>query len=143
MIDGLLLAPVMIALMLGTFALVAPAISDAFDEIDQGGDGTEALLIMYAAIFGAAMLSQLIGFLYESLMTGRYGRTWGKRWMHIRPVRIDRQPITYGVAFARAGVTVALGFTGAGAYADQLWCLWDRNRQCLHDKAVKTIVVND
>jgi uncharacterized RDD family membrane protein YckC len=26
---------------------------------------------------------------------------------------------------------------------DPLWCVWDNNRQCLHDKAVGTIVVND
>lgn len=28
-------------------------------------------------------------------------------------------------------------------FLDPLWCLWDENRQCLHDKAADTIVVND
>src|ERR1700728_2068787 len=26
---------------------------------------------------------------------------------------------------------------------DPLWCLWDENRQCLHDKVSDTIVIND
>jgi uncharacterized RDD family membrane protein YckC len=26
---------------------------------------------------------------------------------------------------------------------DPLWCLWDDKRQCLHDKAAGTIVIND
>ena len=26
---------------------------------------------------------------------------------------------------------------------DPLWCLWDDKRQCLHDKAVDSIVIND
>jgi uncharacterized RDD family membrane protein YckC len=26
---------------------------------------------------------------------------------------------------------------------NSLWCLWDPDRQCLHDKVADTIVVND
>jgi hypothetical protein len=26
---------------------------------------------------------------------------------------------------------------------DVLWCLWDEERQCLHDKVASTVVVNE
>jgi hypothetical protein len=26
---------------------------------------------------------------------------------------------------------------------DPLWCLWDANQQCLHDKVVDSVVIND
>jgi uncharacterized RDD family membrane protein YckC len=35
------------------------------------------------------------------------------------------------------------GYTGVIGLVDPLWCLWDNDRQCVHDKAVNTIVVND
>jgi len=36
-----------------------------------------------------------------------------------------------------------IGFLGWIGLVDSLWCLWDTNRQCLHDKVADSIVIND
>jgi hypothetical protein len=56
------------------------------------------------------------------------GQTIGKRLMGIRVVRLDGAPITWWVAFERAGGYAAGLFTGLLGFA-QVW--WDANRQPL------------
>jgi uncharacterized RDD family membrane protein YckC len=34
------------------------------------------------------------------------------------------------------------GLGGVFGLVDALWCLWDSNRQCIHDKPANTVVVN-
>jgi uncharacterized RDD family membrane protein YckC len=48
-----------------------------------------------------------------------------------------------GRSFARAILYAASGLLSYFGAVNYLWCLWDPNRQCLHDKVVGTIVVND
>ena len=75
--------------------------------------------------------------LYDAVLTAHSGRTLGKRWMHIRPVRMDGSPLTTGQAFGRAGLYLAAGFASGVFYIgilDPLWCLWDTDHQCVHDK---------
>jgi hypothetical protein len=80
---------------------------------------------------------------YETIATARYGRTLGKAWLHIRPLRTDATKLSWGRSFGRVAIYWLAGlFSGLGIL-DVLWCLWDENRQCIHDKAVDTIVVND
>lgn len=68
------------------------------------------------------------------------GQTVGKRMMGIRVVRLDGGPITWWVAFERAGGYAAGLFTGLLGFA-QVW--WDANRQAIHDRIVGTVVVYD
>ena len=80
--------------------------------------------------------------------TANSGQTLGKRMLGIRVLRADDQLLSFGQSLRRwiilwlpsplvsflCGLPLAL--------ADLLWCLWDRPaRQCLHDKAVFSIVV--
>ena len=72
-----------------------------------------------------------------------YGRTLGKRWLKIRPVMLDGQALGWGRSFGRAAAewfASALGWIGLVNY---LWCLWDANTQCVHDKVAGTLVIND
>ncbi|HXQ76459.1 MAG TPA: RDD family protein [Acidimicrobiales bacterium] len=77
------------------------------------------------------------------MATARYGRTLGKMWLHIRPVRVGGGPVGWGRAFGRVGIHWLSALFGWLGLIDPLWCLWDANRQCLHDKVADTIVVND
>lgn len=68
------------------------------------------------------------------------GRTVGKRLMGIRVLRLDGQPITWWVAFERAGGYAAGFATGLLGFA-QIY--WDANRQAIHDRIVGTVVVRE
>jgi uncharacterized RDD family membrane protein YckC len=63
--------------------------------------------------------------------------------MKIRPVTVDGHALGWGRAFSRAAVPWFAGILGWLGLLDSLWCLWDADRQCLHDKIVGTLVVND
>jgi uncharacterized RDD family membrane protein YckC len=81
---------------------------------------------------------------YETIMTARYGRTLGKAWLGIRPVRINGGELGWAAALGRASfccfAPLILNWVGL---LDDLWCLWDAKHQCLHDKATESIVIND
>ena len=68
------------------------------------------------------------------------GQTVGKKLMGIRVVRLDGEPITWWVAFERAGGYAAGFATGLLGFA-QVW--WDANRQGIHDRIVGTVVIVD
>lgn len=71
----------------------------------------------------------------------RDGRSFGKRFIGLRIVRLDGAPIDYRTAILRhlVGYPLALLTLGIG----MLWILWDEQQQGLHDKLAKTIVVAD
>jgi RDD family len=68
------------------------------------------------------------------------GQTVGKRVMGIRVLRLDGEPITWWVAFERAGGYAAGLATGLLGFAQ---VFWDANRQAIHDRIVGTVVVLD
>jgi uncharacterized RDD family membrane protein YckC len=88
-------------------------------------------------------------FAYEVPATANSGQTLGKRIVGIRVIRVvDDQMLSFGQSIRRwlilmlpsPSVSFLCGFPLQ--LADLLWCLWDRPaRQCLHDKAVTSIVV--
>ena len=68
------------------------------------------------------------------------GQTIGKRLLRVRVLRLDGGPITWWVAFERAGgyaAGLATGFLGF------LQVFWDANRQMIHDRIVGTVVALD
>ena len=79
------------------------------------------------------------------------GQTLGKRLRKVRLVRVDGQPVGWGgVArplrrpdrrHARAARSSARSALIVGARHASLWILRDRNRQGVHDKLAKTLVV--
>lgn len=68
------------------------------------------------------------------------GQTVGKRLVGIRVVRLDGTPITWWVAFERAGGYAAGFATGLLGFAQ---VYWDANRQAIHDRIVGTVVIDD
>ena len=46
-------------------------------------------------------------------------------------------------SFGRAGLYAVASCLSWLGLVDYLWCLWDEDSQCLHDKAAKTLVVRD
>jgi hypothetical protein len=68
------------------------------------------------------------------------GQTIGKRLVRVRVLRLDGGPITWWVAFERAGGYAAGLATGLLGF---LQVFWDANRQAIHDRIVGTVVAID
>jgi hypothetical protein len=66
------------------------------------------------------------------------GHTPGKRALGIRIVRLSGKPISWWIAFERFGGYGASVFTGMLGFFEMLW---DANRQALHDKVARTVVI--
>jgi len=139
--------PVLATLAGVAVALVAPHVGPLFPvALNNNSDArlpTPGILWIELTVFGAAFVTGLVAVVYEAVATARYGRTLGKMWLQIRPLRIDGGPLGSGRAFGRAGLYWLSSVLGWVGILNPLWCLWDADRQCLHDKIVRTIVVND
>ena len=68
------------------------------------------------------------------------GRTLGKKLLRLRIVELSGQPLTPLRALKRYGGYAAGIATGGLGFVQ---ALWDPNRQCLHDKAAHTVVLNE
>jgi uncharacterized RDD family membrane protein YckC len=91
-------------------------------------------------------------FLWEAVAMLVWGRTPGKAILHIRPLQVDQGRVIpgrlprgrcWGRAGAYFGIAAVGSLCGLISLLDDVWCLWDGERQCLHDKLASTIVVND
>ena len=100
--------------------------------------------------FVAEVVLGLLGFIYEGLMLTRAGgRTVGKMVMGIRVAMLADGAVPVGrPGWIRSGVYWLPGLLSVlcipaiFSLLNVLWCTWDRPyRQCLHDKAAKTVVV--
>lgn len=85
--------------------------------------------------------------LYLVPMTAITGRTWGMRNRRLKVVRVDGSPVGWYAAFTRFLIPVLIGLAipppigpvlGFGLV---LWGYRDRNRQGVHDKLARTLVV--
>ena len=99
---------------------------------------------------GADAVLALVGFVYEGLMlTLSRGQTVGKKAMHIRVAVLADGSVPSGrtgwirsAVFWLPWVFSILCIPALFWLLNVLWCTWDRPyRQCLHDKAAKTVVV--
>ncbi|MFC1419333.1 RDD family protein [Streptacidiphilus cavernicola] len=104
----------------------------------------------YYIVTVTVLFAGLIGLVYEALMLNRAGgQTVGKKVMRIRVAMLaDGSAPTGAASWMRAGVfwvpAILSGFCLPALFSlvDILWCTWDRPyRQCLHDKAARTVVV--
>jgi uncharacterized RDD family membrane protein YckC len=92
-----------------------------------------ALFLGYLVIFiGAAAV-----WFYNVYLLGRDGASLGKRWMKIKVLDPNGQPIGFGKAFLRELVKQILGSLCFLLY---LWPLFDDQKQGLHDKVFGTHV---
>jgi uncharacterized RDD family membrane protein YckC len=100
--------------------------------------GTILRLIIHGA--GGELIAILIGFVYYvSLEGGASGQTLGKRLLGIRLIDFGNGgPIGYPRAVIRffgryvSAIVILLGY---------FWMLWDREKQCWHDKFAGDVVV--
>ena len=139
--------------MIGTAA--APATGEL---ATQGRRLAGFILDVLIAIFPIPVIVWLVWFL---VIAGR-GQTPAKQILKMRIVREDGQSASYGWMLLREIVVKVIAFVvlslilttifgdtiGFWVYiviwaACALWCVWDANRQCLWDKAVRTFVVHD
>jgi uncharacterized RDD family membrane protein YckC len=96
------------------------------------------------AFVGAVLLGYLVVFvgafavwLYNVYLLGRDGASLGKRWMKIKVLDPNGQPLGFGKAFAREFVKQLLGSL---CFLIYLWPLFDAEKQGLHDKLFSTHV---
>ncbi|MEC4015123.1 RDD family protein [Streptomyces sp. H27-D2] len=99
-------------------------------------------------ILFAALVTFALYFLYEGLMLAHSGQTLGKKALRIRVAVLADGNVPAARGWARAALYVLPGlltpvFLGTLFWLlNSLWFLWDKPfRQCLHDKAAKTVVV--
>ena len=95
---------------------------------------------------GMTLISIGLWFAYEVPGTANNGQTLGKRLLGIKVARLDAHAITFWQSIRRWFIVALPAIIGACgwplAIIDYLWCTWDRPaQQCLHDKAVQTVVV--
>ncbi|MGP3970262.1 RDD family protein [Streptomyces sp. 6N223] len=101
---------------------------------------------------GGAYLQQsivlVVYFVYEGLMLSARGQTVGKMAMKIRVAILDNGTVPHGgpgwfraAVYALPQLVPCIGFLFW--LLNVLYCTWDRPyRQCIHDKAAKTVVVS-
>ena len=103
-----------------------------------------------ARTVGVDVVLALVGFVYEGLMlTLSRGQTVGKKVMRIRVAVLANGAVPSGstgwirsAVYWLPGIFSALCIPALFSLLNILWCTWDRPyRQCLHDKAAKTVVV--
>lgn len=109
------------------------------DERDELRDRSPGLLtVIRAAADDLGLGLGWAGLYFTAFLSLWKGRTPGKRLFGMRVVRLDGKPITLWAAFERFGGYSAGLFTGMLGYFE---VFWDPNRQALHDKIAKTVVV--
>jgi len=147
LLDWLVVAPVFVVLLVVTLLIVVPHLSPILPNAGayQGDTRvpTPGIVWIYLVVFACAFATSLVMVAYQTVATAKFGRTLGKAWLHIRPVRLDLSPLGWGRSFARAGIWWLFSLLGWLGWLDPLWCLWDDQRQCLHDKVADSIVIND
>jgi uncharacterized RDD family membrane protein YckC len=93
----------------------------------------------------ALILAAILGYGVWWLLVAGEGYSPAKKLLGIRVVNMDGSHATLGTMLLRSLVGKYLLAAIIPFYfvLDGLWLLWDRDRQCLHDKFAKTLVVND
>jgi len=112
-------------------------LQNALQEAEEGGGAFEGLRSFVDELgfgFGWASLYMTV------LLSWWKGQTVGKKLLGIRVVRLDGEPLTWWIAFERAGGYAAGFATGLLGFA-QVW--WDANRQAIHDRIVGTVVLRE
>jgi uncharacterized RDD family membrane protein YckC len=105
------------------------------------------LLAVVSGIIRAALSSGAgsgIGFVisaayFTAMIGSTRGQTLGQMALGIRVIDFNSGgPIGYGRAFVRWLVSIVSGIVILLGY---FWMLWDKERQCWHDKAANDVVV--
>src|SRR5262249_23142963 len=144
LLDSLVLMAILfIPMILIMVAVLVPYVQ-AIDLMSRGGtpDVAPFLLFFFGLFVGIFGLQLVVTYLYQVSYQLRRGQTVGKRVMKLKIVDASTgQPMDLSAARKRWGIHFLLSLAGPGAYLDGLWQLWDTQKQTLHDKAARTVVV--
>ncbi len=126
----------------GNAARQAGRIESLRADLDEAEDAANSgFFALLREVFGQLGSAFGVWTLYFTVATVVLrGRTVGKLAARIRVVRLDGQPLTWLPSLERAGGYAAGLATGLMGF---MRVFWDRNRQCVHDRIVGTVVVLD
>lgn len=130
------LARIIDALLIGIPVYLLAGI---FGGLDVYGDSTGG--------YWVGGIYTLVYLVYEGLLLSRSGQTVGKKLMSIRVAMLHNGAVPHGSpAWLRAVVYNLPPLVPCFGFlfwlVNVLFCIWDKPyQQCLHDKAVKTVVV--
>jgi uncharacterized RDD family membrane protein YckC len=141
-IDGIVLIPLWIPAVVSIWGPV-------MDEVERSIEsGTQANFTdLTGTMFGWSFVAFVGSYLYAFLMVGLWGATVGKFALAIRVRDVGGEVASWGQAAIRPALQTAvnilqfLPFVSLLGLLDYLWMLWDKQKQCLHDKMASTIVV--
>ena len=134
-IDSLVLAPLYIPLAIRLIDQLHITSSTDVSSIDFGQVSGE--------LIGWALVLQFVRYVYELVMIGQWNATVGKFAVGIRVRQTDGSPATWREAALRPLLELVIGVLriSLASLLDDLWMLWDKQKQTLHDKIASTIVV--
>jgi uncharacterized RDD family membrane protein YckC len=150
-LDSLFLLPVVLVCEVPIFIYIFANIN-RFPPPDQTSNNatfpTGFVVGLYGVFFIFFFLEIAIVLVWEAVATRTWGRTPGKAILHIRPVKVAENRVWFGrmsrgTCWGRAAAYFGFNLVSVLGLLDVIWCLWDEERQCLHDKVVSTLVVND
>ncbi len=84
-------------------------------------------------------LTLFIGWVIWWFIVAPRGQNPGKAVVRIRVIKADGRAARTGFMFLRGLAGIVLGVLPF--YLDDIWILWDKDSQCLHDKLADTVVV--
>jgi uncharacterized RDD family membrane protein YckC len=117
----------------------------AFDRIVSTAQPSNSDTADFVRLFSQIGLrAAVVAFVYALVMIGVWNATVGKFAMGLRVRRTDGSDATWREAALRPILQAVLNLVpgiGIVSLLDYLWMLWDRQKQCLHDKIAGTIVV--
>jgi len=134
-IDSLVLVPFYIPLAIRMIDRMDITSSTSIADIDFTQVSSE--------VVGWALVLQFVRYAYELVMIGQWNATVGKFAVGIRVRQTDGSPATWREAALRPLLELVIGVLGISfaSLVDDLWMLWDKQKQTLHDKIAGTIVV--
>lgn len=94
-----------------------------------------------AAVVNALLvfLTLFIGWIIWWFIVAPKGQNPGKAVLGLRVIKTDGSAMNTGSMFVRGLLGIVCGLIPL--YLDELWILWDRDAQTLHDKLADTVVV--
>src|SRR6266571_8598336 len=143
LIDGLVFIPIWIPFLIAVWNRMS-------SEIDRSiATGQRVDFTRYMGRYAGWALGVAVAtYAYQALLVRFFGGTLGKLAVGIRVRTADGNAVGWREALLRPILQLIVSFgsfvPGAGLITllDDLWMLWDRQRQTLHDKVAGTIVVH-
>jgi uncharacterized RDD family membrane protein YckC len=110
---------------------------DAEGTVVMAGRGERILAWLVSGLI--LVFTLFIGWLIWWFIVAPKGQNPGKAVVGLRVIRTSGDAVTTGGMFVRGLAGLLAGLIPL--YLDDLWMLWDRDAQTLHDKLVNTVVV--